>query len=229
MGFKLRGSRHWQIAVDSRNFRYDNRCLEWEFRDLIDKYTLPFADRIITVNEDVYESIIARCKKHSRLPFSIIHNGIDEKQIQCSSDATHPSQRQEFGLNDDHFVIGAVGRWIAIKRYSLLIRQFAIVYQKYPHVRLFLIGYGTEESNLRALADSCGCSEAINFIVHQQAFGYFPLFNCFVLPSLTEGLSIALLEAMSFGLPCLVTHDAHKHPVIKSGYNGLLASLNHRY
>lgn len=202
---------------------HNNMIINGKFRDFIDKCTLPFADRIIAVHEDVYESIIARSKKHARLPFSIIHNGIDEKQINAQASA-HARSRHEFKLNDDHFIIGAVGRWIAIKRYSLLIRQFAIVYKKYPHIRLFLIGYGPEEDNLRALADGCGCSEAINFIVHQQAFGYFPLFNCFVLPSLTEGLSIALLEAMSFGLPCLVTHSAHKHPVIKSGYNGLLAS-----
>jgi len=126
-------------------------------------------------------------------------------------------------LNDDHFIIGAVGRWIPIKRYSLLIRQFAIVYKEYPHARLFLIGYGPEEQSLRVLAGNCGCDHAVYFIVHQQAFSYFPLFNCFVLPSLTEGPSIALLEAMSFSLPCIVTHDAQTHPVIKSGYNGLLA------
>ena len=116
-------------------------------------------------NEDVYESIIARSKKHARLPFSIIHNGIDETTNQCSRVRTHARSRHEFKLNDDHFIIGAVGRWIAIKRYSLLIRQFAIVYKKYPHIRLFLIGYGPEENNLRALAEGCGCSYAINFIV----------------------------------------------------------------
>lgn len=201
---------------------HNNIILNGKFRNFIDKYTLPFATHIVAIHEGVYESIIARCKKHSQLPISIIHNCIDEKQISVHAEA-QVHTRHEFGLNDDNFIIGAVGRWIPIKRYSLLIRQFAIVYKEYSSVRLFLIGYGPEEKNLRMLADNCGCSQAIFFIVHQHAFGYFPLFNCFVLPSLTEGPSIALLEAMSFSLPCIVTHDAPTHPVIKSGYNGLVA------
>ncbi len=201
---------------------HNNVVLHGKFRDFIDKHTLPLSTRIVTIHEGVYESIIARCKKHAQLPISVIHNCIDEKQIHARA-AASIHKRAEFGLNDDHFIIGAVGRWIPIKRYSLLIRQFAIVYKQYPHARLFLIGYGPEEQNLRMVADSSGCCQAIHFIVHQQAFGYFPLFNCFVLPSLTEGPSIALLEAMSFSLPCIVTHDVPTHPVIMSGDNGLLA------
>lgn len=54
------------------------------------------------------------------------------------------------------------------------------------------------------------------------AWGFYPLFDCFVLPSQAEGLSIALLEAMSFGLPCITTAQKGGHPVIAHGVNGLL-------
>lgn len=203
---------------------HNNVIINGAFRNVIDTYTLPLATRIITIHEGVYQSLIERCRWHEKLPLSIIHNCVDEKQIHFHA-ATQLRRRVDFGLTDDHFIIGAVGRWIPIKRYSILIRQFAIVYKKHSHARLFLIGYGPEEKNLRQLAEQCGCTGAICFIVYEQAFGYFPLFNCFVLPSLTEGPSIALLEAMSFGLPCIATHDG-LHPVINTGQNGLLTSAS---
>jgi glycosyltransferase involved in cell wall biosynthesis len=58
--------------------------------------------------------------------------------------------------------------------------------------------------------------------VGQAAYGYYPLMDCFVLPSLQEGLSIALLEAMASRLPCVVTSVDHTHPVIENRVNGMV-------
>lgn len=189
--------------------------------NVIDRVTLPMANHVVVIHEGVQESLFVRCNKHRYLPVTIIHNCIDcdsvRHQARCD-----PHQRQEFGFNVEHFVIGAVGRWIPIKRYPLLITQFAQVYAQQKQARLMLIGYGQDEPVLRALVKQLGLEDIVSFVVGKQAYGYFPLFDCFVLPSLTEGPAIALLEAMSFGLPCIVTHESSFHPVIIDHENGLL-------
>jgi L-malate glycosyltransferase len=187
----------------------------------VDRMTLPLACHVVVIHEGVQASVVARCPQHRYLPVTVIHNCVDCKEVhqQASADLHN---RAEFGLTKDHFVIGAVGRLIPIKRYDLLIDQFARVHRQKPHARLMLIGYGPEEARLRQLAEKVGVKGFVFFVVGKQAYGYFPLFDCFVLPSLTEGPAIALLEAMSFGLPCVVTHDMPSHPVITHNENGIL-------
>jgi glycosyltransferase involved in cell wall biosynthesis len=63
------------------------------------------------------------------------------------------------------------------------------------------------------------------FIVNVSASSYYQLFDCFVQSSRTEGISLALLEAMSIGLPCVVTETSN-HPVITHNYDGFIVDAN---
>ena len=67
-----------------------------------------------------------------------------------------------------------------------------------------------------------GIAEDVRFIINQPAYSYYQLFDYFAQTSDKEGISIALLEAMSFGLTCVVTTKEEKHAVIESGSNGLV-------
>ena len=67
-----------------------------------------------------------------------------------------------------------------------------------------------------------GIADKVTFVVGQSAYGYYPLFDCFVQSSHKEGISIALLEAMSWGITCVVTNSDAKHPVLTANKDGLL-------
>jgi L-malate glycosyltransferase len=209
------------LAVPVVSGMHNNTVLYGKLCNIVDRVTLPMACHIVVIHEGVQQSLIARCNKHKSLPVSVIYNCIDIEKVHSQALAD-PHTRRELGFDEHHFVIGAVGRWIPIKRYPLLIEQFSLVLQRNPHARLVLIGYGSEEVKIRSLIDQLHIQHAVTLVVGKQAYGYFPLFDCFVLPSLTEGPAIALLEAMSFRLPCVVTHDSASHPVIIDRYNGLL-------
>lgn len=211
------------LAIPVISAMHNNVSLNGRLRNYLDSWTLSLAKQVVVIHEGVQQSIIDRCRKHARLPITIIHNCIDIDDVQRLANA-NLQLRSSFDLRDDHFVIGAVGRWIPIKRYSLLIEQFAYILQAYPHARLLLIGHGPQAHTLREQVRMLGIDHAVRFIAGKQAYGYFPLFNCFVLPSITEGPSIALLEAMSFGVPPVVTREELDHPVIVSGKNGILVS-----
>jgi glycosyltransferase involved in cell wall biosynthesis len=62
------------------------------------------------------------------------------------------------------------------------------------------------------------------FVIGQPATPYYGIFNCFASSSPREGLSIALLEAMSCGLPCVVTCN-DVHPVLVHGQNGIIVGV----
>lgn len=109
-----------------------------------------------------------------------------------------------------------------MRRYDLLINAFKIVQETHSHARLVLVGVGPLESELRSYARKLFIEDRVVFIIEQPGYRYYNLFDCFALTSDKEGPSIALLEAMSFGLPCIRTNEELTHPVIKNETNGLL-------
>ncbi len=156
----------------------------------------------------------------------LIKNGIDVSALQKKQEQQH-KERRAIGLSSDHFVIGAVGRFVPVKLYDQLIVAYEEVAKKYDHVRLVLIGMGPLEDALRVQVKQLGLEQRVVFVVGEQAYGYYPLMDCFVLPSLQEGLSIALLEAMASKRASIVTSVDITHPVIKNHKNGIIIAPAH--
>lgn len=194
------------------------------FRNILDRYTFFLATRTVAVSDDVAQTVEKKGFL-KRGHIQVIRNGIDvEYLVQHGRRLCYTLAK--LGLDKEHVVFGSVGRFIPRKNYTLLLSSFSQVHGLYPEARLVLIGTGPEEGRLRKTADELGIHDLVRFVVGELAYGYFPLFDCFVLSSLQEGLSIALLEAMSFGLAPIVTVAHEKHEVIKSGENGICVPLN---
>jgi glycosyltransferase involved in cell wall biosynthesis len=141
----------------------------------------------------------------------------------------NPLTRRELGIDEHTFVIGAVGRLELIKSYDILIKAFAHL-QTLPAQRpatLCIVGDGSQAAALRALAAELGIAANTMFMgMRDDAYRFYPLFDCFVLSSQSEGLSLALLEAMSFGIPVVTTHTHATHDVITNGIDGILVPPN---
>lgn len=198
---------------------------EHRFRTLVDRYTSTWSSAIITVSDDIAKKFSAH---YPWIPASKIHavkNGIDRDLVLAAADQAGCT-RDQLGLSHEHFVIGTVGRFIPRKNHCLLLESFAGVVSKHPNARLVLVGQGALEQELKACAARLNIDHVVIFVVGQSAYGYYPLLDCFVLSSSSEGLSIALLEAMCFGLPAVVSSDRSDHEVINSGTNGLVVPAN---
>ena len=125
--------------------------------------------------------------------------------------------------------IFAVGRLAPQKNYQLLLSSFADL-QKSKKCNLVIFGQGNQLSTLQSLSEKLGIEERVYFMGFVDSpFRYSKYADLFVLSSLVEGFPNVLLEAMSYGLPC-VSFDCDTGPreLINDGINGILVNPNEK-
>lgn len=137
----------------------------------------------------------------SVFPYGLLLSGI-------RAGKTKKEMRKELDV-DETFVVGTAMRLVPVKRPELLIRAFASV--KISSRRCLLImGAGPERyvSSLRRLAEELGVGESVRFMgFRKDVYDVMQALDVFVMPSRREPFGLALLEAMTFGLPCVVMSD----------------------
>ncbi len=127
----------------------------------------------------------------------------------------------------DELVIGSVGNLRAIKNYALLVSAFASLVDRRPRCRLELVGDGAERGMLENLCRELGIEEKVHFVGHAaEPWLYLNKFDIFVLPSLSEGISLSILEALAAGKICLVSDVGGNPEIIEDGVNGFLFKSN---
>ena len=198
---------------------HNNLDQDGKLRNFLSRLTLPLASCVIAVSDEVCNGARKFIKKADKL--LVIKNGINTTQLHQKA-KDNVDLKKKYGLNDSNFIIGSVGRFELVKNYPLLIFAFSKLAQKHSQARLVLVGAGSQEHVLKKLVKEKKIKNKVVFVVGQPAVKYFSIFDCFSLSSNKEGISIALLEAMSFGLPCVITNSASTHDVIKNDINGII-------
>jgi glycosyltransferase involved in cell wall biosynthesis len=130
---------------------------------------------------------------------------------------------------DESIVIAFVGRLHPQKRVAMLLQALKLALQQRPDLawQLKLAGTGPLERDLKALADELSIGRQVEFLGHVADVGaLLDRSDLFVLPSASEGISNALLEAMAHGLPCIVTDIPGNNEVIQNGQNGILVKVD---
>ena len=191
-------------------------------RNFLDRITASKHGKIIAVSDGIANSLHHYAPWLAKPKVQVIKNGISL----TNDEETSYVSKGQLGLRDEHFVIGAVGRFEWVKNHSLLLTSFALLYDQYSNVRLVLVGAGSQEYYLRQRAYDLGIDDRVVFVVGQDARRYYRTFDCFVMSSYKEGLSMALLEAMSNEIPSIVIAAHKKHDVIVHQENGLLVDTN---
>lgn len=179
-------------------------------------------DGVIAVSHAVAASISP--KRSPRLPVRVIHHGIEQVAVAAAADgACRSAARRALGLPSDAFVIGTVGNFTPKKDQRTLIDALALLRKTRPDAMLTLIGTGKLESELRAHVANSGLQDAVRFAgSRNDVQTLLPAFDVFALSSLFEGLSIALVEAMAAGLPCVATDVGGVSEVLQNGVQGRL-------
>ncbi len=194
------------VVVRSANSR------EYLFQDLVarwQKASLLSADRLIAISTDIRRQLLSLGVQESQIRF--IPNGVDIPPEQWTD-------------RDHLHAAGCVANLSQqpLKGLDVLVEAWALVAKDYPTARLVIYGRGSSASLIR-LADALGVQDKIDFAGSVRDVGTRLLeAGMFVLPSRVEGMSNALLEAMSLGMPCIATAVSGNVDLIQTGRNGLL-------
>ncbi len=150
----------------------------------------------------------------------VISNAVDpgEAEAGMGRDA-----RERFGIPRDALVAGVVGRLSPEKGQMHFVRALADVRRKIPGVVGLVVGDGQDRARLEAEAAHLGLARAVVFTGH--LFGTVDVYRAMdlvVLPSESEGMPNAALEAMIFGKPVVATRVGGVPEVVADGKTGLL-------
>jgi len=188
-------------------------------RNLIRRILSCFVDRYFTVSQDLREWLINVAGINER-KVQAICNGVDT--LTFNSD-NKDLVRAKHGYGPKDLIIGTVGRLDPVKDQQLLIRAFARLEKKYNNLHLLIIGNGPSWEDLTRLADELGLHEKVFFYgMRHDVPEVLKLLNIFVLPSIFEGISNTILEAMAVGIPMVVSRVGGNPELVVDGETGYL-------
>jgi glycosyltransferase involved in cell wall biosynthesis len=137
--------------------------------------------------------------------------------------------KEELGYKDGEIVFTTVGHAGPVKGWDILLSSFARIVGECPSSRLQLVGSvtGVKEREHYSVLENCirkwGIADYVSFLGQQPDItNVLAATDVFVLPSRSEGNSGALLEAMTYRLPCIATKVGYAPDLIENGVNGLL-------
>ncbi|MCU0223006.1 MAG: glycosyltransferase [Acidobacteria bacterium] len=185
------------------------------------RLTNPLVDRIVC-NSEAVSRFTLHAEGASRRKVLVIPNGVDAARFERGDGAT---MRRRLGLRTEDLVVGAVGTIKKVKGQAVLLEAMRPLFERHAALRLVLAGevtrgYGEE---LRRQAAALGWEDRVLFPgVIEEVPDLLAALDLFVLPSLSEGMSNALLEAMAAGRPIVATEAGGNGECLDGGNAGLL-------
>ncbi|WP_437720140.1 glycosyltransferase [Sorangium sp. So ce861] len=178
-----------------------------------------FVDAHVAVSQPTAAAVLGR-REVDPPKLHVVTNGIDLSRF-APDPAARARVRAELAIPQGAFVVGTVGRLSPVKNHALLVRAAARALPRSG--RLLLVGDGPERGRLVALARELGMSDHALFAGERHDVpALLAALDVFALPSLSEGLPLALLEAMAAGLPAVATDVGGVSTALVDGETGFL-------
>jgi glycosyltransferase involved in cell wall biosynthesis len=173
--------------------------------------------RITAISEATKQALV----DYEYLParrIDVIYNGIKGLTTDPRAAA---ALKAELGIPPSAPVIGTVARLDPIKNHTMMLRALRQLLDWHPDCRLLLVGDGEERPRIERLIGELGLDEQVvmpGYIADPRV--WMDAMDIFLLPSLSEGTSMTLLEAMSLGKPCVVTRVGGNPEIVEDGESG---------
>ncbi len=179
-----------------------------------------FVFRVVGVSEHTAYNL-HRYERISTKKIAVIYNGIDAAIRTLSVDLQ--KKRTELGIEGNGPVIGLGVRLSQQKGISFLLDAMPRIVEQYSGITLVIAGSGYLENELKEKTATLNLQRNVIFGgLRTDMQEVIRLFDCYVLPSLWEGLPMVLLEALAIGCPIVATDVGGNSSVIHSGVNGIL-------
>jgi glycosyltransferase involved in cell wall biosynthesis len=193
--------------------RLRNRRLRWLYR-----WSLRHTGRIALVGRQVLASLVSMGVADPRKAVVVL-NGVPVADRPGDRDQA----RDRLGIPRDALLLGCVGRLVELKNHAMLIDALPGLLAAHPALQAVIVGDGPLQAALQARIDALGLGVRVRLTgARDDVHALLPALDVFVLPSRTEGLSIALLEACAAGLAVVATDVGGNGEIIADGRTGRL-------
>jgi len=186
------------------------------------RFSYARADRIFCVSEELREYYGRQLALKSGF-FDVIPNGVDVAHF-CPNASARVEKRARIGAGPNSIVIGSVGRLDPIKDHATLVKATGMALHRNSNLRLVIVGDGEQRAGLeRSLLDNPDLARCTILLGEADGVAdWLNAFDIFVLPSLSEGMSNTLLEAMAVGVAPIATEVGGSPEILEHGRSGLL-------
>lgn len=198
------------LIVSSRrvNFPLRSKLSAWKYNWLV--------DQVITVSDSINNTLVAEGVRPEIV--TTVYEGVDMDWFDSINRARIP-------VGSPGPIVGTVAHLSSEKGHKILIQAVELLKNRFPKARFLIVGDGILEAELREVVSGSGLSDRIFFTgFRSDSEALMKSFDIFCLPSLSEGLSSAILAAMAVGLPVVASRVGGIPELVEDGTTGMLVS-----
>ena len=195
---------------------WPDRSLALRTYHSLDRIVLRRFKKVITVSDPIQASL--RKSGIRRQKLTTIPNGIDVTPF-----SSYSRSRPLNAAGEDRFVIGVVGRLIPCKGHRYLLQAAKQLINNFPNILCLFVGDGSELEPLRHIVTELQLENNVSFAGKQDNMpAVYSSIDILVLPSLSEGMPMTVIEGMAAGCPVIASQVGDIPKLIKHGETGLL-------
>lgn len=210
------------VIYTAHGFHFFNGC---PFKNkvifkTVEKWLSKYTDILVTINEEDYQAAL---KMKAKKVFKINGIGMDFAKYEHTTE-TKQEIRNSLNIKDDEFVIVTVAEFIKRKNYETMLKTVAELKSRGDKVRYLICGRGKDEELIKQQIKDLGIEDCVNLLGYRKDVNRIMMASdLFLIASYHEGLTLSVIEAMSFGLPCVVSDVRGNRDLIVEGKGGFTA------
>ncbi len=206
--FRIVNTEHGRTYPDKRRYL------------LAERVASHFVYRIAAVSDKTRQDLMTYQKISSKKIITVT-NGIDGELFDKKID--REVKKKDLGISGRYPILGIGARLVREKGIEYLLEAIPELRKQYPRILLLIAGTGPCEDKLKRMTITLGITDQVSLIgARMDMPELLKVFDLYVLPSLSEGMPLSLLEAMAARCPIVATNVGGVPDIITNGYNGML-------
>ena len=211
----------WPMKLVTTVHGFTNETPRTRLYARIDNLTLARYDAVVAVSPPLRDHCLAHGVAARDLTY--LPNGVDTDDYRPT--LGQGAARRALGIAPERLVVGCVGRLSSEKGQGRAVRTAARLARKFPQLELHLVGDGPDRARLEQMAAQLGIAERVKFWGWQtDTPRFYEAMDVMLLPSRTEGMPNAVLEAMAMNVPTVATDVGGVRDLLDGGRCGVVVT-----